>query len=167
MGLATSCLAGELQTGELADEGQKLDKKLRTGEMQQWVNPREEWRQILVDAWRFERDFFYDANMHGVDWNKVKDQYLKMVEGASTREELDFILGEMRRLLGRHPFLPGPARRSHKRRRLYPRRQRDAASHHYRSIFSLRQPEQPPRRADLQQQSFPRRRKDRRRPDPQ
>ena len=78
-----------------ADEGQKLDKKLRTNEMQQWVNPREEWRQILVDAWRFERDYFYDPHMHGVDWNKVKDQYLKMLDGASTREELDFILGEM------------------------------------------------------------------------
>lgn len=78
-----------------AEEGVKLDKKLRTGEMQQWVNPREEWRQILVDAWRFERDFFYDPNMHGVDWNKVKEQYLKMLDGASTREELDFILGEM------------------------------------------------------------------------
>jgi tricorn protease len=78
-----------------ADQGQKLDKKLRTNEMQQWVNPREEWRQILVDAWRFERDFFYDPNMHGVDWNKVKEQYLKMLDGASTREELDFILGEM------------------------------------------------------------------------
>jgi tricorn protease len=78
-----------------ADEGQKLDKKLRTSEMQMWVQPREEWRQILVDAWRFERDYFYDPNMHGVDWNKVREQYLKMLEGASTREELDFILGEM------------------------------------------------------------------------
>ncbi len=78
-----------------ADEGQKLDKKIRTNEMQQWVDPREEWRQILVDAWRFERDYFYDPNMHGVDWNKVKEQYLKMLDGASTREELDFIIGEM------------------------------------------------------------------------
>ncbi|HXD79848.1 MAG TPA: S41 family peptidase [Puia sp.] len=78
-----------------ADEGQKMDKRLRTGEMQEWVDPRAEWRQILVDAWRFERDYFYDPKMHGVDWNKVKDQYLKMLDGASTREELDFILGEM------------------------------------------------------------------------
>ncbi|MBS1664414.1 MAG: PD40 domain-containing protein [Bacteroidetes bacterium] len=78
-----------------ADEGQKLEKKLRTSEMQQWVTPREEWRQILVDAWRLERDYFYDAKMHGVDWNKVKDQYLKLTDQASTREEVDFILGEM------------------------------------------------------------------------
>ncbi|HTI89904.1 MAG TPA: PDZ domain-containing protein [Puia sp.] len=78
-----------------ADEGQKMEKKLRTAEMQQWVNPREEWRQIFVDAWRIERDYFYDAAMHGVDWNKVKTQYGKLIEEASTREEVDFIIGEM------------------------------------------------------------------------
>src|ERR1019366_3687130 len=31
------------------------------------VQPREEWRQMFVDAWRLERDYFYDRNMHGVD----------------------------------------------------------------------------------------------------
>jgi tricorn protease len=72
-----------------------MDKKLRTAEMQMWVNPREEWRQILVDAWRLERDYFYDPAMHGVDWNKVREQYLKILEGATTREELDWIIGEM------------------------------------------------------------------------
>jgi tricorn protease len=78
-----------------AEEGQKLEKKLRTNEMQMWVNPRAEWKQILVDAWRLERDYFYDPNMHGLDWNKVKEQYLKMLEGAVTREEVNFIIGEM------------------------------------------------------------------------
>ena len=42
-----------------------------------------------------ERDYFYDANMHGVDWNKVKERYTKMLNGAMTREEVDFIIGEM------------------------------------------------------------------------
>ncbi|HEV9036240.1 MAG TPA: PDZ domain-containing protein [Puia sp.] len=78
-----------------ADEGQKLDKKLRTGEMQQWVTPREEWRQILVDAWRLERDYFYDSLMHGVDWPLVRQRYLKLVDDAATREEVDFLIGEM------------------------------------------------------------------------
>ena len=32
------------------------------------VDPRAEWRQMFADAYRFERDFFYDPNMHGVDW---------------------------------------------------------------------------------------------------
>lgn len=78
-----------------ADENQKLDKRLRTAEMQMWVDPRKEWRQIVIEAWRLERDYFYDPGMHGVDWNKVKERYLKMLEGAVTREEVDFILGEM------------------------------------------------------------------------
>lgn len=78
-----------------AEEGQKLEKRLRTNEMSSWVNPRGEWKQILTDAWRLERDYFYDPNMHGVDWNKVKEQYLKMLEGAVTREDVNFILGEM------------------------------------------------------------------------
>jgi len=55
----------------------------------------QKWKQILVDAWRLERDYFYDPNMHGVDWNKVKEQYLKMLDGAVTREEVNFIIGEM------------------------------------------------------------------------
>ena len=33
--------------------------------------------------------------MHGVDWNKVKERYSKMLAGAMTREEVDFIIGEM------------------------------------------------------------------------
>ncbi len=78
-----------------ADEGQKLEKKLPTADMQMWLDPRKEWRQILIDAWRIERDYFYDPNMHGIDWNKVKERYLAMLEGATTRDELDFIIGEM------------------------------------------------------------------------
>ena len=30
--------------------------------------PRREWRQMFDEAWRLERDYFYDTNMHGVDW---------------------------------------------------------------------------------------------------
>lgn len=77
------------------EANQKTEKKIRTEEMQLLVDPREEWKQILTDAWRLERDFFYDPNMHGVDWNKVKTQYLEMLKGAITREEVNWVLGEM------------------------------------------------------------------------
>jgi tricorn protease len=78
-----------------AQEGQKIDKILSTGDMQMTVDPVQEWKQIFVDAWRIERDFFYDANMHGVDWNKVKERYLKILEGCSSRDEVNFVIGEM------------------------------------------------------------------------
>jgi tricorn protease len=78
-----------------AEENQSADKALRLSEMQMFIDPREEWKQILVDAWRLERDYFYDPTMHGVNWASVKDQYLKMLTGALTREEVNYILGEM------------------------------------------------------------------------
>ncbi len=79
----------------LPAEGAKFEKPLRTAEMMVSVNPKEEWKQVFTDAWRMQRDFFYDSKMHGVNWNQVKERYLKMIEAAQTREEVSFILGEM------------------------------------------------------------------------
>ncbi|HYF30211.1 MAG TPA: PDZ domain-containing protein [Chitinophagaceae bacterium] len=76
-------------------ENQKFEKPLRVAEMQTMVDPAAEWKQIYMDAWRIQRDYFYDPNMHGVDWNQVRDRYAKMLEGATTREEANFVIGEM------------------------------------------------------------------------
>lgn len=76
-------------------EGQKFEKPLRTSEMQMMVNPADEWKQLFTDAWRLERDYFYDAKMHGVDWNAMRTRYGKMLDGALTREEADFVIGEL------------------------------------------------------------------------
>lgn len=77
------------------EEGQKFDKPLRIAEMQMAVDPAQEWKQIFMDTWRLERDYFYDPNMHAVNWNLVKERYLKMLNGAMTREEVNVVLGEM------------------------------------------------------------------------
>lgn len=63
-----------------------------------WTFPldvREDWRQILVDAWRMERDYFYDPGMHGVDWKGVLDKHLPLVDRITTREELSDLIGWM------------------------------------------------------------------------
>ncbi len=39
------------------------------------VEPRLEWKQIFEEAWRINRDFFYDPNMHGADWPAMKKKY--------------------------------------------------------------------------------------------
>lgn len=74
---------------------QKFEKPLHLSEMQMNIDPKKEWKQIFTDAWRIERDYFYDSTMHGVNWNQVKDRYSTMLDGAMTREEVDFIIGEM------------------------------------------------------------------------
>ena len=37
------------------------------------IDPRAAWKQMFMDAWRMERDFFYDPTMHGVDWLAVRE----------------------------------------------------------------------------------------------
>jgi len=76
-------------------ENQKFEKTLPLGDMQMMVDPTQEWKQIFMDVWRFERDYFYDAGMHGVDWKQAKERYLKMLDGAMTREEADYVVGEL------------------------------------------------------------------------
>jgi tricorn protease len=77
------------------DENQKFEKPLRVAEMQMMVDPAAEWKQLFMDTWRLQRDYFYDARMHGVDWDLMKERYLKMLQGAQTREEVNVVLGEM------------------------------------------------------------------------
>lgn len=77
------------------EESQKMEKMLRVSDMEMFVNPKSEWKQILTDVWRIERDYFYDEKMHGVDWNKVKTNYFNLLESANSREDVNFIIGEM------------------------------------------------------------------------
>ena len=74
---------------------QKMDKQLALNKMEMTIDPKAEWQQIFNDTWRFERDFFYDKNMHGVDWVAMRKQYGDMIQYAVTRNDVNFILGEL------------------------------------------------------------------------
>ena len=73
---------------------QKFTKPMATADIEVPVDPRAEWKQIFMDTYRFERDLFYDPNMHGVDWGEERDQYLALLADAVTRWDVNFILGE-------------------------------------------------------------------------
>ena len=57
--------------------------------------PQQEWGQMFREAWRIQRDFFYDPNMHGVDWDAVLKLYEPLVSRISTRADLNDLIGEM------------------------------------------------------------------------
>ncbi len=76
-------------------ENQKMENMVPVQEIEMTIAPREEWNQIFTDAWRMERDFFYDKNMHGVDWDAMKTKYEKLLKQAATREDVNFIIGEL------------------------------------------------------------------------
>jgi len=59
------------------------------------IDPRAEWRQIFVEAWRLYRDYLYDRTMQGVDWAAVRRQYEPMIEDCSSRQDLNYLLSEM------------------------------------------------------------------------
>lgn len=74
---------------------QKFDKPLATADVEVPVDPRAEWTQMFDDAYRFERDFFYDPNMHGVDWDAMRDRYRALLDDAVTRWDVNVVLGEL------------------------------------------------------------------------
>lgn len=75
--------------------GQKIEETVPLGDMQMTVVPAEEWKQIFNDVWRFERDYFYDPNMHGVDWELMRKRYGSLVEQAGSRRDVNIILGDL------------------------------------------------------------------------
>ncbi len=70
-------------------------KPVNTDNMVAMIDPRDEWRQVFIDAWRIQRDFFYVENLHGVDWPAVRDRYLEMIDSCNSREDVSYVIGEM------------------------------------------------------------------------
>lgn len=56
---------------------------------------KEELRSLFVDAWRLERDFFYDPGMHGLDWPAMRTKYMPLAERVSDRSELSDVIAQM------------------------------------------------------------------------
>ncbi len=71
------------------------DGALNLDGLQMRLDRRAEWRQIFDEVWRRQRDFFYAANMHGVDWKEMKERYGALLPHVAHRSDLTYILGEM------------------------------------------------------------------------
>lgn len=76
-------------------EGQTLDDPIAMTGLSVDVDPRAEWAQLVDDVWRIFRDFFYDPNLHGVDWNAIHERTLTALGDATSREDVHFLIGEM------------------------------------------------------------------------
>jgi tricorn protease len=78
-----------------AKPDQKLEDVVVTKPMNVMIQPREEWRQVFTDAWRFMRDYFYDPHMHKVDWPAVRKQYEAMLADCVSRRDVGYVISEM------------------------------------------------------------------------
>lgn len=68
---------------------------LKTSEMEVYVDPRAEWQQMYREAWRIERDFFYDPNYHGLDLEATANKYTPYVDSLAHRADLNYLFQEM------------------------------------------------------------------------
>jgi tricorn protease len=81
---------------EVADAAEKLDAKpVDLSGLRVLVDPRAEWRQIFDETWRMEHEFFYDPNLHGLDWAAVRRRYEALLPWLARREDLNELLIEM------------------------------------------------------------------------
>lgn len=73
-----------------AEKGKSVKMNLQMN-----LNRAEEWNQIFEEAWRYEKDYFYDPNMHGRDWNGVYEKYAPLVPFIKHRDDLNYILDQV------------------------------------------------------------------------
>jgi tricorn protease len=72
-----------------------LSKPLNLSGMEMQLDHHAEWQQIFNESWRQMRDFFYDPNMHGVDWKAMRERYAPLVPYVNHRADLTYVIGEM------------------------------------------------------------------------
>jgi tricorn protease len=73
----------------VAAVGAKPDNSsVNIGAIKVKIDPPKEWRNIFNEAWRVNRDYFYDPNMHGLDWNKIKQKYEPFLADVTTQNDL-------------------------------------------------------------------------------
>ncbi len=97
------------------DEGRRrrpVKGELDLSDLRMRIDPREEWRQIFREAWRMERDFFYDPDLHGLDWEALGRAYGALVDRATCRQDIRYIVGELiGELTTSHTYVSGGHRR--------------------------------------------------------
>jgi tricorn protease len=62
--------------------------KLDVERVQVKVDPPAEWAQMFHEAWRINRDFFYDPGYHGADWPAMRERYAAFLPHLATRNDL-------------------------------------------------------------------------------
>ena len=85
---------------DISDNIKAGQGKLDTDSIEVQIDPPKEWKQIFHEAWRINRDYFYDPNMHGVDWEEMKEKYSVFLPHLSCRRDLNRVIQWMCSELG-------------------------------------------------------------------
>lgn len=101
-------LAYNIIDAKAKDDDKNKPQTLDFSHMRERIEPAEEWTEMFDNAWRLERDLFINPKMNGVDWQAVHDQYAKLLPLLGSREDLNYLIGEMQGELGNsHTYVGG------------------------------------------------------------
>jgi tricorn protease len=68
------------------------DGAINVTQLETQVDPRAEWAQIYRETWRIQREYFYDAKMHGADWQAIYEKYLPLFAHVGHRADLAYLI---------------------------------------------------------------------------
>jgi tricorn protease len=68
------------------------DGPLNVDQLQMMVDPRAEWSEIYRETWRIQREYFYDAKMHGANWQAIHEKYLPLLSHVGHRVDLGYLI---------------------------------------------------------------------------
>jgi tricorn protease len=80
---------GVSDAGEAPKPGKGM---LKVSDIQVKMDPLKEWQNIFNEAWRINRDYFYDPGMHGADWNAMKKKYEPFLSHLACRGDLNRLI---------------------------------------------------------------------------
>ena len=84
------------------------DGPISVAQLESLVDPRAEWAQIFRETWRIQRDYFYDAKMHGANWQAVLDKYRPLLAHVAHRSDLAYLIATVGgELTVGHSYLTG------------------------------------------------------------
>ncbi len=88
---------------------------VNVNDIQVKIDPAAEWANMLAEAWRVNRDYFYDPGMHGQDWLAIKNKYTAFLPDLTCRSDLNQVLQWMLSELSiGHSFITDAGERMHK-----------------------------------------------------
>jgi tricorn protease len=77
------------------EKGAPEPNTLDTSNVKAYANPIAEWKEMFHEAWRLERDFFFNKKMNGKNWNVIGKKYEKLLPEMASRQDLNYLIGEM------------------------------------------------------------------------
>jgi tricorn protease len=99
---------GQYVVLDASPSGDKSRKSVSVSGLVTEIDPAAEWNQMFNEVWRRYRDWFYAGNMHGFNWQQIRDDYKKWLPYVAHRSDLNYVLSEMQsELTVQHAYIDG------------------------------------------------------------